>query len=253
MHLFTSVNIIFKDLEVGLWFHKVSILFQGVLFRNLCHNTDSTWYLFIKNCGSTFLLQKRRFFRIKNREQGQFMWVQGGVDEMKSGRVVVSAQVEPMTDIWFYQDGLIKNKVTRLFKRCSFSTMIIILGPIPWPWVVCVCLCCSWSQPWAFRWWVTLSQQPRQFCGQKLAIPSRRGPPRWKAWSAALRSPAWFWMSKVSNQVSWRSPSRLCQSQQPCKFIIFCSSGGKTYDKDHVVIMPEDEERPSQQWDIELL
>lgn len=34
---------------------------------------------------------------------------------------------------------------------------------------------------------------------------------------------------------------------------VFCPSGGKTYDKDHVVIMPEDEERPSQQWDIELL
>lgn len=31
------------------------------------------------------------------------------------------------------------------------------------------------------------------------------------------------------------------------------SSGGKTYDKDHVVIMPENEERPGQQWEIELL
>lgn len=39
------------------------------------------------------------------------MFVQGGVDEMKSGRVVVSAQVEPMSDIWYYQDGLLKNKV----------------------------------------------------------------------------------------------------------------------------------------------
>lgn len=37
--------------------------------------------------------------------------MQGGVDEMKSGRVVVSAQVEPMSDIWYYQDGLLKNKV----------------------------------------------------------------------------------------------------------------------------------------------
>ena len=31
------------------------------------------------------------------------------------------------------------------------------------------------------------------------------------------------------------------------------SSGGKTYDKDQVVIMPENDERPSQQWEIELL
>lgn len=63
------------------------------------------------------LLQRRRFFRIKNRERGQFLSVQGGVDEMKSGRVVVSAQAEPMTDIWYYQDGLLKNKVAlRVFQ-----------------------------------------------------------------------------------------------------------------------------------------
>lgn len=45
------------------------------------------------------------------------MSVQGGVDEMKSGRVVVSPQVEPMSDIWYYQDGLVKNKV-RSLQRC---------------------------------------------------------------------------------------------------------------------------------------
>lgn len=39
------------------------------------------------------------------------MSVQGGVEEMKSGRVVVTPEVEPMSDIWFYQDGFIKNKV----------------------------------------------------------------------------------------------------------------------------------------------
>ena len=56
-------------------------------------------------------LQKRHFFRIKNRECGHFMSIQGGVEEMKSGRVVVTEQVEGMSDIWFYQDGLIKSKV----------------------------------------------------------------------------------------------------------------------------------------------
>lgn len=39
------------------------------------------------------------------------MSVQGGAEEMKSGRVVVTPEVEPMSDIWFYQDGFIKNKV----------------------------------------------------------------------------------------------------------------------------------------------
>lgn len=60
-----------------------------------------------------FLLQKRHFFRIKNKESGHFMSIQGGVEEMKSGRVVVAPQVEPMSDIWFYQDGLLKSKVPR--------------------------------------------------------------------------------------------------------------------------------------------
>lgn len=60
-----------------------------------------------------FLLQKRHFFRIKNKERGHFLSIQGGVEEMKSGRVVVTPEVEHMSDIWFYQDGLIKNKVMR--------------------------------------------------------------------------------------------------------------------------------------------
>lgn len=57
------------------------------------------------------LLQKRHLFRIRNKERGHFMSIQGGVEEMKSGRVVVAQEAEPMSDVWFYQDGLIKNKV----------------------------------------------------------------------------------------------------------------------------------------------
>uniref|UniRef100_A0A8B9JQE7 Beta/gamma crystallin 'Greek key' domain-containing protein n=1 Tax=Astyanax mexicanus TaxID=7994 RepID=A0A8B9JQE7_ASTMX len=56
-------------------------------------------------------LQKRKLFRIRYKETGHYMSVQGGVDTMKSGRVVVSEQVEGMSDIWFYQDGLLKNKL----------------------------------------------------------------------------------------------------------------------------------------------
>lgn len=56
-------------------------------------------------------LQKQHYFRIKNTERGHYMSVQGGVEEMKSGRVVVSPEVEPTSDIWFYEDGFIKNKV----------------------------------------------------------------------------------------------------------------------------------------------
>lgn len=144
-----------------------------------------------------FLLQKRRLFRIKNRERDQFMSVQGSVDEMRSGRVVVSAQVEPMSDIWYYQDGLVKNKVMlRLFQHWHLlKNDNRILGLATWSWVMCVC--CSWSQPWAFRSWATLSQDPRPFCGQRPDSPSRRGPSRRKASSTVLHSLAWCWMWKV--------------------------------------------------------
>lgn len=48
--------------------------------------------------------------------------------------------------------------------------------------------------------------------------------------------------------------SRVSPQYSPSQSLFFpLSSGGKTYDKDHVVIMPESEERPSQQWEIELL
>lgn len=46
----------------------------------------------------------------KNKDRGQFMFIQGGVEELKS--VVVTSEVKPMSDIWFYQDGLIKNKLS---------------------------------------------------------------------------------------------------------------------------------------------
>ncbi|KAF4100520.1 serine-rich adhesin for platelets [Onychostoma macrolepis] len=57
--------------------------------------------------------QKQRLFRIKNKETGHYISVQGGVEDMKTGRVVVTEQVEGMSDIWLYQDGLIKNKLAR--------------------------------------------------------------------------------------------------------------------------------------------
>lgn len=75
-----------------------------------------------------------------------------------------------------------------------------ILGLITWSWVTCVC--CSWSQPWAFRSWAPLSQEPRRFCGRKPVSPSRPGPPRWEASSTASPSLAWCWMSKVPPQVT---------------------------------------------------
>ncbi|XP_059412157.1 uncharacterized protein LOC132145285 [Carassius carassius] len=76
----------------------------------------TNWHKFssLSCIGSLFpIRQKQRLFRIKNKETGHYISVQGGVEDMKTGRVVVTEQVEAMSDIWLYQDGLIKNKLAR--------------------------------------------------------------------------------------------------------------------------------------------
>uniref|UniRef100_A0A8C1YSF2 Beta/gamma crystallin 'Greek key' domain-containing protein n=1 Tax=Cyprinus carpio TaxID=7962 RepID=A0A8C1YSF2_CYPCA len=76
----------------------------------------TNWHKFssLSYIGSMYpVRQKQRLFRIKNKETGHYISVQGGVEDMKTGRVVVTEQVEGMSDIWLYQDGLIKNKLAR--------------------------------------------------------------------------------------------------------------------------------------------
>ncbi|KAL7381511.1 hypothetical protein ABVT39_007016 [Epinephelus coioides] len=147
----------------------------------------------LQTIGSMFpVRQKRRYFRIKNKERGHFMSVQGGVEEMKSGRVVVTPEVEPMSDIWFYQDGFIKSKLAQ-------NMSLQVMGNI----------------------------EP----GAKVVL-----------WSET-RQPIQTWAAQMSGLItSLTFPG-----------CVLDVKGGKTYDKDHVVMMPENEERPSQQWEIELL
>ncbi|XP_065146186.1 uncharacterized protein crybg2 isoform X2 [Paramisgurnus dabryanus] len=74
------------------------------------------WHKFssLSSVGSLYpIRQKRTPFRIRNKESGHYMSVQGGVEDMKTGRVVVTEEVEGMSDVWFYQDGLIKNKLAQ--------------------------------------------------------------------------------------------------------------------------------------------
>ncbi|XP_068190005.1 uncharacterized protein [Antennarius striatus] len=136
--------------------------------------------------------QKRCFFRIKNKESGHVMSVQGGVEEMKSGRVVVTPEVEPMSDIWFYQDGFIKNKLSQ-------NMSLQVMGNV---------------EPGAKVVLWTETRQPIQ------------------TWTAQMKG--------------------LITSLTFCGMVLDVK-GGKTYDKDHLIILPEDEERPSQQWEIQLL
>ncbi|XP_028316839.1 uncharacterized protein crybg2 isoform X2 [Gouania willdenowi] len=155
----------------------------------------TNWHKFssLSSIGSMYpVRQKRHFFRIKNNDTGNYLSVQGDVEEMKSGRVVASAQVEPMSDIWYYQEGLLKNKLS--------STMALqAMGNI----------------------------EP----GVKVVL-----------W-AETRLPIQTWEAQMSGLItSLTFPG-----------VVLDVKGGKSYDKDHVVIMPENEERPSQQWELELI
>ncbi|XP_029022888.1 uncharacterized protein crybg2 isoform X2 [Betta splendens] len=136
--------------------------------------------------------QKRHFFHIKNTERGHYMSIQGGVEELRSGRVVVTPEAEPMSDVWFYQDGLIKNKL-------SPNMSLQVMGNV----------------------------EP----GSKLVL-----------WSET-RQPIQTWTAQTTGLIS----------SLTFPGFVMDVKGGKSYDKDHVVIMPENEERPSQQWEIELL
>ncbi|XP_068432110.1 beta/gamma crystallin domain-containing protein 2-like [Clinocottus analis] len=147
----------------------------------------------IQTIGSMFpVRQKRRFLRVKNKETGHFLAVQGGVEEMKSGRVVVTPEPEPMSDVWFYQDGFIKSKLSPVMSLQVMGNVEPAAKVVLW----------------------TETRQPIQ---------------TWEAQMKGLITSLTF---------------------PGCVLDV---KGGKTYDKDHVVIMPESEERPSQQWEIELL
>ncbi|XP_071230267.1 serine-rich adhesin for platelets-like [Salvelinus alpinus] len=136
--------------------------------------------------------QRRHFFRIKSKERGHFLSIQGGVEEMKSGRVVVTEQVEGMSEIWFYQEGLIKNKLA--------PTMSLqVMGNVE--------------------------------AGVKVVL-----------WSET-RQPVQTWSAQMRGSI----PSLTFPG------MVLDIKGGKQYDRDHVVILPESEERPCQQWELELL
>ncbi|KAI4885731.1 hypothetical protein NFI96_018208, partial [Prochilodus magdalenae] len=134
---------------------------------------------------------KRRLFRIRYKETGHYMSVQGGVDNLKSGRVVVSNQVEGMSDIWFYQDGLIKNKLAQ-------NMSLQVMGNVE--------------------------------SGAKVVL-----------WSET-RSPVQTWSAQLSGTISSLTfPGLLLDVK-----------GGKTYDKEHVIVRIDTEEN-SGLWELELL
>ncbi|XP_061597072.1 beta/gamma crystallin domain-containing protein 1 [Cololabis saira] len=147
----------------------------------------------LQRIGSMYpVRQKRHFFRIKNVESGHFISVQGGVDEMKSGRVVASPEVEPMSDIWFYQDGLIKNKMSPTMSLQVMSNVEPAAKVLLW---------------------------------------------------SETRQPIQTWTAQMEGLItSLTFPG-----------MVLDIKGGKSYDRDHLVVMPESDDRPSQRWKIQLL
>ncbi|XP_073677558.1 uncharacterized protein crybg2 [Garra rufa] len=147
----------------------------------------------ISSIGSLYpIRQKQRLFRIKNKETGNYISVQGGVEDMKTGRVVVTEQVEGMSDIWLYQDGLIKNKLAR-------TMSLQVMGNVE--------------------------------SGSKVVL-----------WTET-RVPVQTWSAQVTGTI----PSVTFPG------MVLDIKGGKTYDKQHLVIREENEEHASQQWELEFV
>ncbi|XP_053095306.1 beta/gamma crystallin domain-containing protein 1 [Pangasianodon hypophthalmus] len=147
----------------------------------------------LTSIGSLYpIREKRRVFRIRYKESGLYVSVQGGVDALKTGRVVVSENVEGLSDVWFYQDGLIKNKLAQ-------AMSLQVVGNV----------------------------EP----GAKVVL-----------WSET-RTPVQTWSAKLSGSISSLTfPGLLLDVK-----------GGKTYDKEHVIVRNEAEDTPTPLWDIEFI
>uniref|UniRef100_A0A3Q2XDL3 PR domain containing 1b, with ZNF domain n=1 Tax=Hippocampus comes TaxID=109280 RepID=A0A3Q2XDL3_HIPCM len=192
----TDSELLNMQAEDNLW---VWVLFEFGNYRGrqfLLEPTEITnWPKFssVQTIGSLYpVRQKRHFFRIRNADSHHLMSIQGGVEELKSGRVVVTPEAEPMSDIWFYQDGQIKNKLSPIMS-------LQVMGNV----------------------------EP----GAKLVL-----------WNVT-RQPSQTWMAQMRG--------RLSSITYPG--MVVDVKGGQSYDKDHVVIMPESDERLSQQWEIVLI
>ncbi|XP_060748146.1 uncharacterized protein crybg2 [Tachysurus vachellii] len=147
----------------------------------------------LTSIGSLYpIREKSRVFRIRYKESRLCMSVQGGVDAMKTGRVVVSEKVEGQSDVWFYQDGLIKNKLAQ-------TMSLQVVGNV----------------------------EP----GAKVVL-----------WSET-RTPIQMWSAKLSGPISSLTfPGLLLDVK-----------GGKTYDKEHVIVQNVTEDTPTPLWDIEFI
>ncbi|KAG9493075.1 hypothetical protein GDO78_001151 [Eleutherodactylus coqui] len=98
----------------GIW-----VLYEHSDFRGrqwLLEKTQITnWLLFsgIQRIGSLCPIRQRRtYFRLRNRALGLFLCVPEPADNMKAARVQVTEPTEGSCDLWYYEEGRIKNQMT---------------------------------------------------------------------------------------------------------------------------------------------
>ncbi|XP_056416115.1 beta/gamma crystallin domain-containing protein 2 [Hyla sarda] len=98
----------------GIW-----VLYEHNDFRGrqwLLERTQITnWLMFsgIQRIGSLCPIRQRRvYFRLRNRAMGLLLCVPEPVENMKAARVQVTEPREGSCDLWYYEEGRIKNQMT---------------------------------------------------------------------------------------------------------------------------------------------
>uniref|UniRef100_A0A8C4SYP0 PR domain containing 1b, with ZNF domain n=1 Tax=Erpetoichthys calabaricus TaxID=27687 RepID=A0A8C4SYP0_ERPCA len=179
----------------GIWVACEHSNYRGsqILLEESIEITNWLKFSEMSKIGSLYpIRQKRIFFHLKNCHRGQYMTIQGDQGELKSCRVVVSEQIDGMSHVWYYQEGLLKNKL-------ASDLSLQVVG------------------------------NPEE--GSKLVL-----------WTE----------SRIPRQ-SWKiqADGRICSLL--FEGMTIDVKGGKTYDKDHIVMWSSSDERPTQIWDVEII
>lgn len=72
-------------------------------------------------------VQKRVYFRLRNKETGKFMSADGNLDNLNLLRIQVAEDTDSDDQIWVYQDGFIKCRVRFAFNSYC-SILIYFIG-----------------------------------------------------------------------------------------------------------------------------
>uniref|UniRef100_A0A674GIP0 Crystallin beta-gamma domain containing 1 n=1 Tax=Taeniopygia guttata TaxID=59729 RepID=A0A674GIP0_TAEGU len=112
----------------GIW-----IIYEHSNYRGrqmlLTPNEIADWYKASGLCqiGSLRpLLQKRVYFRLRNKETGKFMSADGNLDNLNLLRIQVAEDTDSDDQIWVYQDGFIK---CRMAEDCCLTIVGNLITP----------------------------------------------------------------------------------------------------------------------------